>query len=331
MRNFKFYLLVFSILLTFTTFAFADAVDLGISGIGARPLGMGKAFTAIADDTNAIFLNPAGLASANAWGVTSMTTKLIDTVDYKMVGGLIPTARGVFGIGYIDASASAGYRIDTTGAVLSSSPITYSSSFLILSYGNRVSIGRIQNLGIGLNLKMINNGFSGLDASASGMDADIGFIINPNDKLALGLNYQNVMDSNLSWDADTKEDVPSALKLGAGYKIRDNLLLALDFEFASQSPLLIHTGLEFRPFKIIALRAGIDQNPTSSSSAGSDLTAGLGINFRGFSFDYAYKSNSIVENDTTHYFSLSFSPEQLKVAEKEKAVKVAEKVSGVKE
>jgi hypothetical protein len=34
---------------------------------GIRPLGMGGAFTAIADDSNAIFYNPAGLSRLNTW------------------------------------------------------------------------------------------------------------------------------------------------------------------------------------------------------------------------------------------------------------------------
>ena len=36
-------------------------------GVGARPLGMGKVFTAFADDPSAIFLNPAGLNLAEKW------------------------------------------------------------------------------------------------------------------------------------------------------------------------------------------------------------------------------------------------------------------------
>lgn len=36
---------------------------------GVRPLGMGGAFTAIADDSNAIFYNPAGLGRLNTWSL----------------------------------------------------------------------------------------------------------------------------------------------------------------------------------------------------------------------------------------------------------------------
>ena len=36
------------------------ALDLTEIGVGARPLGMGKAYVGLADDASAIFFNPAG-------------------------------------------------------------------------------------------------------------------------------------------------------------------------------------------------------------------------------------------------------------------------------
>ena len=39
----------------------APAVDISRTGIGARPLALGRSFTAIADDGNAVLMNPAGL------------------------------------------------------------------------------------------------------------------------------------------------------------------------------------------------------------------------------------------------------------------------------
>ena len=40
-------------------------------GVGARPLGMGKAYVAVAQDGETLFLNPAGLGRLNA-SLTSM-------------------------------------------------------------------------------------------------------------------------------------------------------------------------------------------------------------------------------------------------------------------
>ncbi len=54
-------------LLSFASSAFA--VELPHFFEGVRPLGMGGAFTAVADDENALFYNPAGLSRVEEWGM----------------------------------------------------------------------------------------------------------------------------------------------------------------------------------------------------------------------------------------------------------------------
>ncbi|MCH9007654.1 hypothetical protein IIA29_06555, partial [candidate division KSB1 bacterium] len=41
-------------------------------GIGAKALGIGRAFTSIADDASALYWNPAGMASLSSQGGTFM-------------------------------------------------------------------------------------------------------------------------------------------------------------------------------------------------------------------------------------------------------------------
>ena len=67
----KIFTLVFSavLVLNFSAVYAADFLEEGLkSGLGARPLGMGGAFTAVSDDINAIYYNPAGL-SGQIFGV----------------------------------------------------------------------------------------------------------------------------------------------------------------------------------------------------------------------------------------------------------------------
>jgi len=51
-------------------------------GMGARALGMGGAFVAVADDANAIYYNPAGLALIDGHDVTSMYSTLLGAGNY---------------------------------------------------------------------------------------------------------------------------------------------------------------------------------------------------------------------------------------------------------
>lgn len=73
----------------------AKAEELKWTHYGVRPLGMGNAFVAVADDYNALFYNPAGLARLNTWslelinpsiGVSKNTLSAINDVNGLMNG-----------------------------------------------------------------------------------------------------------------------------------------------------------------------------------------------------------------------------------------------------
>jgi hypothetical protein len=94
----------------------------------------------------------------------------------------------------------------------------------------------------------------------------------------------------------------------------NSLTLAAEGDFTfSTTPMTLHCGAEYTPFSFLAVRAGVDQSAsTSGDSAGTvstNITAGLGINFEGFSFDYAYRHDSSLSDNMTHYFSISYAPE----------------------
>jgi hypothetical protein len=55
-------------------------------GVGARPVGMGGAYTAVADDANALFWNPAGLALAPGFCADVTMMKLLQSVSYASAG-----------------------------------------------------------------------------------------------------------------------------------------------------------------------------------------------------------------------------------------------------
>jgi len=63
LRLFKLVVLTFSILLA----PFSQAEELRWTQYGLRPLAMGNAYVAVADDYNAMFYNPAGMARLKSW------------------------------------------------------------------------------------------------------------------------------------------------------------------------------------------------------------------------------------------------------------------------
>lgn len=70
-------------------------------GGGARPLGMGRAFTAVVEDADAAFINPAGSANLRGPQAMSMFTNLLGEIYYVELCGGIPTLYGTFGAGYV--------------------------------------------------------------------------------------------------------------------------------------------------------------------------------------------------------------------------------------
>ena len=60
-------------------------------GFGARALGLGQAYTALAEDPSAVFWNPAGLEFINQQSATFFHTTLFDATQYDFLGYAYPT------------------------------------------------------------------------------------------------------------------------------------------------------------------------------------------------------------------------------------------------
>jgi len=287
-----------------------SAFDLSTAGIGARPMGMGSAYVAIADDPSAIAMNPAGIGFQKTWGVTTMSTKLMGRVDYRMLGGVYPTQYGTIGFNYLSATTPAGFLTTTDPNSLNNpQPLTYGSTVMMLSYGRNLSeimrsSSSMGNASFGMNLKSLSNKFDGFDGSGSGMSLDVGLLMKQKSNISIGLTVQNIGGS-MTWKNGTKEEMPVITKLGGAYYF-DKGLAALDVEFGPAT--LVHAGVEYKLVSMLAIRAGLDQAQVSATEVANNLTTGVGINVGGVSFDYAYRMDNSLANNSTSYFSISFQP-----------------------
>ena len=137
------HILFFLIAYCFMLPAFA-ALDLSEIGVGARPLGMGKAYFAVADDASAIFTNPAGLGLSDRLNYTSMSGVMLNDANYLMLGISDSFLIGKFGLGYVSAGVGS---IPLTRLVGSGPTLEvqrydqtdYSSSMILFSYGTKLS------------------------------------------------------------------------------------------------------------------------------------------------------------------------------------------------
>jgi len=330
-------------LMTSTVYA---ALDLGEIGVGARPLGMGKAFVGAADDASAIFLNPAGLSRNDNLNLVTMTGNMLGDVKYILLGASDDISPiGKFGFGYVNASVG-GIPITTvtgsgsTAAIVQIDSTDYSSSVLFFSYGSKLSRflknGAGSNVSLGLSYKLFLQGFTGggvamQDANGVGSDADLGFLWDVNRSVSLGLNLQNFLPTSFGgrfiWQRSPNdpEGIPLTIRGGGLFRLigpngwRQNgdqrLDLALDYENLSTQnrPAVMHAGIEYSPLEAIYLRAGIDQKPKATETGtgvDNNLTAGVGLLLGGFSFDYAYHQFGDLSDNTTHFFSIGYRGEE---------------------
>ncbi len=332
------------VLLTAAIVLFAAAayatVDPMYIGVGARPLGMGKAYVAVAEDADTIFINPAGLGRIESPKLTSMYANLLGDVRYVVLGGVYPGLPvGVLGGGVVSTSVSKIYLYDAGGNPLGTAD--YGNNVFFLSYG--LDLGKTPQLGvisdygkniqIGTSLKYFSQGGTGdvsLEAgNGTGMDMDLGVLYTPMTWLSVGYTQTNLLSSGVYFkESGAREGIPSVAKLGIKVGIigKDGLYtfdslygggyqklnLAMDYDMSADDRVAgtAHFGVEYYPIKYLALRFGLDQDPAADGVV-TNPTAGIGFRYDGVEFNYAYHPYDGISENATHFFSISYvGPEE---------------------
>jgi len=291
-------------------------------GIGARTVGLGRTFTGLADDVNSLFYNPAGLTQFYGPQIMSMSTKILDEVNYLVYGGVIDTEYGIFGISYIE-KAIQGIDVQSyqeRANFNSNSSGSWKDSVIGISHARKfVNVPFFRKLSIGGTLKIFQAMLSGVDddnlgeAVGSGYDMDIGLLVEPTRRWSIGLQFRDVLPKIMGGHmrfGETNDSIPCFIILGTAYRWDKDLLLGLDLEYSHHDirPLLYRLGLEYQMMPYLQLRAGYDQIAKSSSNdeLESSLTLGLGLSFFRIAFDYAYHPYTDLAENASHFFSLSW-------------------------
>jgi hypothetical protein len=296
----------------------ADPMSLGV---GARPLGMGKAYVGVAEDGDALFMNPAGLARVSTPKLSSMYSSLMGDIGYTVIGGAYPYGeRGAIGVGFINAYTADIPLTNSNGTSAGNGQMGNSVLFLSTgTYLNNLAPFRNANdkLMLGGSFKYFSNAGSGVNdvadtavSAGSGYSADLGLLYPATEYLTLGANFQNVLASKITRGSGVNEAIPSTIKLGGriclignegqAYTVHSTrkLYLSGDYDVNSDGRGNVpHLGVEFWPSGNLALRAGMDDK---------DLTAGIGVRTNGLEFNYAYHAYSGVAENATSYFSVGY-------------------------
>lgn len=253
---------------------------------GVRPLGMGGAFTGLADDENALFYNPAGVAFLEELRFGSFYEPRFG----GSFGDLAVVGKG-FGGGILFFSLGAITQYgeeDNPGQTFS-----YGSYGLIGSYALRpgrffTALPRSIAAGLGLKFLQISTLKEGSGSGVAldwGLLADFGGLaLGPIRALRLGLLLENLPGLGVEYGSGHKEPWSLGLRFGTSVRVLENLILALDLEGNGA----FHLGSEYRfmnlgyGVKELRLRAG------GFLHGGLGLTLGLGLKVQSFFIDYAF-------------------------------------------
>lgn len=284
-------------------------------GGGARPIGMGRAHTAVVEDADAPFINPAGLASLKGPEAMAMYTNLLGEVYYQEFSGAVPTPYGTFGLGYINTGVNNIVVPDTPV------PTDYYDSLLSFTYAtplaNYFQYGR--NVFVGANYKIYNRGYTGGHSElgqATGFSGDIGVKLAVNQYLSFGLCRQNFipvsMGSVIRLSSGAEESLASITKIGTAIKPvpLPKLLIAADADLPAQTgrPLTAHFGCEWKENQYLTFRAGLDQSvdPATATLTSWNPAIGTSLTYGGMRVDFAYHAYYNDPGLATSYVSLSY-------------------------
>ncbi|MFH1259004.1 MAG: PorV/PorQ family protein [Elusimicrobiota bacterium] len=285
--------------------------------IGARPLGMGSAFTAVADDSSGLNANPGGLDYIPYPELMMMYKKGFMDTYYGYLGCTVPfRQKGTLGIGtmvFDGGDIDLNYLDGRTETVKMEqdrvTTIGYGHSLSFLPFPQ--SVGEMFFLGA--NFKFIQSTL-GEKYTANTYAGDLGFIFRTIDKkISLGLALQNY-GPGLKYRS-VQEKLPTNIRAGLGVVVKEwtesNLLAAADYIQTNGETAKINLGMEYWFLKSVALRAGykLGYNPNI-------YTLGLGFFLFRTKLDYGFVSSVI---DPTHRISLTVkfgSPDKTELAKK---------------
>lgn len=294
---------------------FAGREDVGTSaaaflkiGAGARPAAMGEAQTAVSDDVNAIFYNPAGLAAVKGFEFTAQYGAHFQSIVYNVLGAAYPVENvGTFGLGVINLAVDKIERRDEDTAVAVGDFAAGDYAYVV-SYSRKIA----HRAAAGVNVKYLYSSIYNKTASATA--ADVGVIAEPLDgiPLSVGVSAQN-MGGEMKFDA-AGDPLPSVYKLGLGYRFPGypdyGFLLAVDVAAPRDNAARLSAGMEYsrkidRNFSA-AVRYGYKTISDEKLEGLAGMSAGAGVAFRQFRFDFAWLPYGLLGDTFRYALSVKF-------------------------
>jgi hypothetical protein len=259
----------------------------------ARGIAMGGAMTAVTDDANSIYWNPAGLAQVPRASASFMFADYVAGITYNTLAyaqRIDETSVIAGGVRYLNAGTIP--QTDINGVSNGSfSPYDFVAE---LGWGQSIydMSDSQSDVLMGVSGKMIRSSLG--DASATGFAGDIGFLAHlytTEHNYDVGLTVQN-MGYGQKFD-QVRDSMPTRVQFGAAFKPIPALLLSANavapFGYNMYGAVGGEYNAEFDRNLVGSARVGFSSENYSSLGFASIPTFGLGLKLNDFAFDYAFQ------------------------------------------
>jgi len=263
-------------------------------GVSAKSEGMGGAYSAIADDSSAVTINPAGMVQVKNSQISVMHNQSMEDINQEYFSYVTKWGEKALGgsLVYLDYGSQPAYD-----------PLnTYLGNFRPTSYALSMAYSALAGkaLSYGVALKYIKSEI--YTSSGSTFAVDAGVLYKP---AATGWRYAAVLSnlgSGLKLDQNA-DPLPLTLKLGTAYAF-DKIPLIAAFDIYSikhESP-EYHVGVQYLIQNIVSLRMGYN----SAFDAGNGFTYGIGVTQQNYGLDYAFIPANDLGDSHRFSFNLNF-------------------------
>jgi len=289
-------------------------------GVGARAVGMGESFTAVADDVNALYWNPAGIGRLSRQELTASHAVWFQDINYDFFGLAMPLSHASAGEMFVngDRTSTAGglpgvLGISATYLYLdgierrtgnTADPDGYfGADDMQVSLSYAAPIARLAGSGhitSGVTVKVVRQQIDSVRAQAYA--ADFGLLAQTG-IWSIGCVVQN-LGTRIRF-IERYYPLPLTYTAGVACRLMDgSLCLAADVSKPNDNDINYHIGTEYWVGGIVAMRAGYQQRDALSRSAlvgkglgaSADNTlarltgmmAGAGFRLFNYGVDYAF-------------------------------------------
>ena len=293
-------LIALAVLLAPVCFAGVNAAPHLGMGSGARSLGLGGAFTAVANDATSTIWNPAGLPAVKDLTVTLSSTPMTLDRRHSFIGVVKKLGKGGLGVSVINAGVDDIKAYNESGARTGS--FNQNSNAFALSYGHHLGV-----VAVGASARLYMDSFGDHSSTSGFAGADIGVLGgNRARTFSYGLAARNL------GGAIGDNEVPIMIAGGVAYRVLHKHVATFSLDVQHQileieeSTTSLHIGTEYLIANTFAIRGG-----SKLTADRTQFFAGFGAMVGGLQLDYALKAlESSVYDDIdggTHFVSLSYS------------------------